>query len=270
MQRDMPIGSEIVKRTFNRDSDPSFSNDATFYYESNLGIFDVKAGLDANTYETNIPGVGIRIYNPYRGSYVPVKIGPLGPNYAIRYDTFEITLVKTGPISSGIIQAGKIIKGQIAGCSDLYDVSITSGEIVQTACALKTPALNFPMGDVKSSMFGTTVGFIEAYSESVQSLGLECDAGANINVSLVGTQNPDVSESSVLALTGPVEAGVAQGVGVQLLYNGTPLELNKNIVLKKSAGGQETFPIVARYYQTKTTVMPGKANAMATLNVSYQ
>lgn len=63
---------------------------------------------------------------------------------------------------------------------------------------------------------------------------------------------------------------MAKGVGVQLLYNGSPFILNNRIVLKRSSGGQETFPLTARYYQTKTAVTTGKANASATLDLTYQ
>ena len=64
--------------------------------------------------------------------------------------------------------------------------------------------------------------------------------------------------------------GTAEGVGVQLVYNTIPLQLNNRILLKQSAGGQEAFPLTARYYQTRAVVKPGSANATATLNVTYQ
>jgi type 1 fimbria pilin len=48
------------------------------------------------------------------------------------------------------------------------------------------------------------------------------------------------------------------------------MALNNNIVLKTSAGGQETFPFTAQYYQTKSSVTSGAANATATLNLTYQ
>ncbi|HDS5029757.1 fimbrial protein [Enterobacter kobei] len=57
---------------------------------------------------------------------------------------------------------------------------------------------------------------------------------------------------------------------MQIVYNGAPLMLNNRIVLKTSSGGQETFPLTARYYQTRTTVSTGTANASATLNLTYQ
>ncbi|MDU7775121.1 MAG: fimbrial protein, partial [Citrobacter sp.] len=93
---------------------------------------------------------------------------------------------------------------------------------------------------------------------------------ANINVTLTGTQNPDTTDDSVLELSNQGDDKVAAGIGVQLLYNDTPLELNKMLNLKRSAGGQEPFPITARYIQTKDKVRAGQANATATLNLTYQ
>lgn len=145
-----------------------------------------------------------------------------------------------------------------------------SGSIVNIKCAITTPNLTFPIGDVLASKFGTSIGTVPSGAQNTQSLGLNCDTGANINVTLQGTQNPDVSTTSILALSNQGNAGVAKGVGVQLLYNGAPLVLNNRIVLKQSTGGQETFPITARYYQTKTSVATGKANASATLDLTYQ
>lgn len=145
-----------------------------------------------------------------------------------------------------------------------------TGNINVVACSITTPNLIFPIGDILASTFTTSIGTTPTAAKNTQNLGLNCDAGANINVSLSGTQNPDVGTTSVLALTGQGSANVAKGVGVQILYNGTPLILNNRIVLKKSNGGLETFPLTARYYQTKSIVATGTANASATLNLTYQ
>ncbi|MEH8822888.1 fimbrial protein, partial [Klebsiella pneumoniae] len=142
--------------------------------------------------------------------------------------------------------------------------------ITQVACAVTTSNIVFELGDVLVTEFGSTVGLTPANAQKTQNLILDCDAGANINVMLSGAQNPDVSDNTVLALTGQGSAGVAQGVGVQLVYNNTPLILGNNLVLKRTNGGQEMFPLTARYYQTNTTVTTGIANASATLSLTYQ
>lgn len=75
---------------------------------------------------------------------------------------------------------------------------------------------------------------------------------------------------SVLALTGQGSETVADGVGVQLLYNNAPVQLNNRLMLKQSSDGTESLPITARYYQTKPVVKAGEANATATLDMTYQ
>ncbi|MFM3052613.1 fimbrial protein, partial [Klebsiella quasipneumoniae] len=52
------------------------------------------------------------------------------------------------------------------------------------------------------------------------------------------------------------------------IYSTKPL--GNNLVLKRTNGGQEMFPLTARYYQTNTTVTTGIANASATLSLTYQ
>lgn len=242
-------------------------------------------------YQTNVPGVGISF-----GWYDEVNGGPSylsGTSYIKSSDlagyeynsstgyfyNFKsqpiIRLWKTGNITSGSLS------GQIAAfyayatankTTPTSDVPVYAGtgKIIQVACSISTPNLVFPIGDILVSRFGSAIGFTPVNASNTQNLGLNCDAGANINVSLAGTQNPDVGTTSVLALTNQGNSDVAQGVGVQILYNDSPLVLNERIVLKTSSGGQETFPLTARYYQTKTAVTTGKANASATLNLTYQ
>lgn len=183
-----------------------------------------------------------------------------------------MSFVKTGNIISGNVNTG--VLGYAVGDGNLslkaITVNLVGAKVTQVACSPTTQNLSFPIGNVPATNFSTTPGTIPAGGQTTQNLGLSCDTGANINVSLSGTQNPDIANNSVLALTGQGSAGVASGVGVQILYNGTPLQLNNRIVLKQSSGGQETFPLTARYYQTKTAVTTGSANTSATLSITYQ
>ncbi|WBM72579.1 fimbrial protein [Buttiauxella sp. WJP83] len=246
----------------------------------------------ARVYNTNVPGVGISIgyytnetaaaasasgtyyINDSTNTSVSLWTSNPGDTDTYRFQPM-IQFWKTGNITSGSL-SGQIAAffGRTArtGGSSVADIPIYagSGSITQVACSITTPNLTFPIGDILASNFGSSVGTTPSVAQNTQNLGLNCDAQANINVSLSGTQNPDVSNTSVLALTNQGGANVAKGVGVQIIYNGTPLVLNSNIVLKRSSGGQETFPLTARYYQTKTAVGTGTANASATLNLTYQ
>lgn len=192
-------------------------------------------------------------------------------NQALSIASRTVTFVKTGAITSGVVSSGMLAR--VYGDGDgitAASFNFTGPTITQVACSISTPNLTFPIGDVLVSKFGSTVGTIPAGGQNTQNLGLSCDYYANINVTLSGTQNPDVGTTSVLALTNQGDADVAKGVGVQILYNSTVLSRNSRIVLKRSSGGQEMLPITARYYQTKSSVTTGKANATATLNLTYQ
>lgn len=269
VQRDLAVGSVIQNYTISQNFDPQFgcSTAWTLYYR--LGLFSSSTGY-SGTYATNVPGVGVKVYDSYYGATFPYNYSANG-NYYMAYDTYTVSLVKTGAISAGMISSGKLIVSGISGSGDYFDISIPSGVyIVPVACSITTPNLTFPIGDILVSKFGTAIGTIPTGGQNTQNLGLNCDYNANINVSLSGIQNPDIGTTSVLALTNQGDADVAKGVGVQILYNGTVLSRDSRIVLKRSSGGQEMLPITARYYQTKTSVTTGRANATATLNLTYQ
>ncbi|MDU2942913.1 MAG: fimbrial protein [Citrobacter sp.] len=227
-------------------------------------------------YSTGIPGVGIKVYytaftqdtfdNPPRTGTmgqgaIPVDGSGLGQGVTVE-------LYKTGPITSKNIDSGLYFQ-KTYGDLEVVRGSIVAGQVIQLACSLNSSTITVPLPDALGSEFtarGTTKG------ERTFTIDLNCDAGARINASLSGTQSAETSNDSILALSGAGTSGVAKGIGIQLLYDGTPLKLNNNIVLKTSAGGQEFPPgtFTARYFQTKDNVTAGSANATATLNITYQ
>lgn len=273
VQRDTPAGAVVASNVVS-SSAPYFGCSSNYIYRWEVSKFTTPSAY-SKVYNTNIDGIGLKIILYASWGIVPVDDPVNGNVYISQQGPHTLQLIKLsqGSVSGGDLSSGTVAKASISeGANGMYvgEIQISNAKIIPVACTLKTPSLNFPIGDILASQFGTTVGTIPAGGQNTQNLGLDCDAEANINVSLSGTQNPDVTTDSVLALTGQGNSDVAKGVGVQLLYNNTPLKLNNNIVLKKSTGGQETFPIVARYYQTKTSVTTGKANASATLNLTYQ
>jgi len=244
------------------------------YYLTWKMLYENGVSVGNNIYATNVPGVGIRVKS--RGQYYsnPPYQQLITAVSGLTSDSSTIEFIKTGDITSGTFLAGDIAAYYIT------ENSITLGTmtkvimdgnntITQVACSVSNGNLIFPVGNVEANAFSGGVGS-NPDVKSVQNLGLNCDPKANVNISLHGTQNPDTDNKSVLSLSSQGTSGVADGVGVQIVYNGEPLEINKIIKLKQSNGGQESFPFTARYYQTKQIVKPGTANATATLDITYQ
>ncbi|OAT31830.1 fimbrial adhesin [Buttiauxella brennerae ATCC 51605] len=281
VQRDTPVGALIgTVPTQAQEVHQATCINATGPGKA-LAQFDYMGGVATsipNVYNTNIPGVGMSIVGMTGGTST-MQSPPVPYQLASGSTTITdiwsgnpqvIRLYKVGNIISGNLVPGRV--GHQTLLDDggiLRDIQLSGGSVTQVACSIKTPNLVFPLGDVPVSTFGNTIGFIPDVS-STQNLGLDCDAGANFNVSLNGTQNPDSSNASVLALNNQGGSDVASGVGIQLLYNDVPLILNNRIVLKSSPGGVETFPLKARFIQTQTTVTAGDASTSATLQLTYQ
>jgi len=274
VQRDAPVGSVLGEQALNTLAySVAYCAEAAHIYRLITYAGGVPEGN--NVYRTNLAGVGVRVFNG-----TTLFNNPPAVIFIKSYSDFTspdatVQFVKTGPITAGTITPGPLAKYYVVSTTDNSSVDITlinmgSGNTVtQLACSLNATNIQVPLGDVLATEFtgvGTTL------KPKAFNVGLACDANAKINVSLGGAQSVESSDSSILQLTNAGSAGVAKGVGVQLLYNNTPLKLNQVMPLKTSAGGQETFPFTAHYYQTAENITAGSANATATatLNISYQ
>ncbi|HDC4398676.1 TPA: fimbrial protein [Enterobacter kobei] len=275
VQRDVAVGTVLFSR--NASITSAYLTGCTSPVMLGFSMRYLNATQSAfgnHVYDTNVSGIGIRFSS---GGYFENPTNTFSYTAQASYVEWwggKIELIVTGPVASGSLTPGVLGVVMLQGSDGIYRDALTAtllgGTVNVLACSITTPQLTFPIGDISAATFGSTVGTTPAGARNTQNLGLNCDPGANVNVSISGIQNPDVATTSVLALTGQGNTGTAKGVGVQLLYNGTPLALNTRLPLTVAAGGQQTFPLTARYYQTKTTVEPGTANASATLNLTYQ
>jgi type 1 fimbria pilin len=273
-QRDAPIGTILLTSRDGEITAPLYSCDSSggyLYYAMGAG-FNTPSSI-ANVYNTSIPGVGISIISS--NGYVfsnPPSVQSLSPNAIVNAPGITVKLVKTGKITSGIWVGRDLAMLTLGNGSQTFTYSTIynfkwTPKVVEVACSITTPNITVPLDDVLSSDLtspGTTA------RPKTFNVGLNCNAGTRVNAKLTGTQNSSTSVNSVLQLTGAGSAGVASGVGIQLLYNNVPLELNNNITLKTSTGDLETFPFTAQYYQTAARVTGGTANTTATLEMTYQ
>ncbi|MGL5387208.1 MAG: fimbrial protein [Serratia sp. (in: enterobacteria)] len=293
-QRDQPIGSWGSSKfgvtgayQFSCVGDSAADRDA--YLTLSVASSPVPGYTDV--YPTNNPGVGVRYnfaINSGSSSFCPVQFDDHIVNSVRNYtchilannrpamsfgSSVEFVKLATAVTSGPITYIPQVtVAYALNGQSGSWNLPImwngsANVNLLITACTINSSSILVPLDDVMASSL-TSVGSIAKPASF--NVALQCNAGARINVQLNGTQNTDSSASGVLQLTNAGGAGVAKGVGIQILYNGTAMQLNNNMVLKTSSGGQETFPFTARYYQTKATVTAGSANAIATLNLTYQ
>ncbi len=279
LQRDTPKGTVLWDSGMVFAGSPiNIACDSTnkIYYSYFPGITESAPGM-SGVYKTGLNSIGVRIYgsnskNNINGELIEIPIvqGTFGNGYFNPIAGYRTQLIATGAMNSaGVLTlptplVALYYNGLLATQLNLSNASVS---VTSTSCSLTSTSINVPLGDVQSSAFS---GIGSGAGDKTFNLGLSCDKDANINVALAGSQNADTADTSVLALTNAGQSGTAKGVGVQLLYGSVPLKLNNNILLKTSAGGQETLPFSARYYQTQTAIGAGLANSSATLNITYQ
>lgn len=286
VQRDAPIGTVIATQTSNAVLEAFRCVGGGYAQLMYSMTYYGGIALGDNIYKTNIDGVGLRIQQAGSVQY-PNYLS--NPTYAGRITTvvptggslitsqsFVFEFIKTGDIKSDVMNVGAVgtyyMVTDLGATLTITRINMGAGnKVTQVACSISTPNIQVPLDDVLASSL-TTVNMTA--KPKPFNLGLQCDAGARINAKLLGTKNTDTSAAGVLQLTGAGSAGVAQGVGIQILYNGTAVAINSssNLILKTSLGGQELLPFTAQYYQTKAaaSVTTGSANATATLELTYQ
>ncbi|HDR2372678.1 TPA: fimbrial protein, partial [Enterobacter asburiae] len=269
VQRDTPPGTVLETKNISFTKFGPYCDNGA-YAVWDVGIFSTESSI-SHVYETNLEGIGIRVSTDY-GVIRNDHLTP--PQMWQNLEAVKVEIVKTeGIAQSGGLNSGMIMRWDVGDGPDsaltmpIMKLYMTGGNITSLKCSIQSGAtLAFPMGNIPSADFDHT----GAFSKTTQTvnLKLDCDEDANVNVTLNGTQNPDTSDNSVIALS--EEENVATGVGVQILYDNNPLKINEMLNLNRSAGGPETYPFTARYIQTKDKIRAGKANAIATLNVTYQ
>lgn len=240
-------------------------------------------------YTTAVPGVGIRltrlIAGPDTGSgptstkaTYPHDISvPYGYGELYAGSSFLVELFKTAPVTgNGPLAAGTYTR--YYGDGDPGNSAITtylSGNgitIITPSCTVDTGSRSFSvqLGNVALSRFGgmgTTAG------DKPFKIQLNCQPGQNaqnlVYLQMDATQDPTTSAPGVLKITGGTD--IASGVGIQVLdKDAAPVPFGDDVLVGPSKDGAYVLPYTARYYQTGSTVTPGRADGTATFTLNYK
>ncbi|MFP2466827.1 fimbrial protein [Pseudescherichia vulneris] len=268
IQRDIPVGTVIYGPV--TSSVVSYScGVGPLSYSYTPVTYSTRSSTNY-IYATNIPGVGISYLN---GTWLPYSYSGSNVVAGTFNNAAAVSLVKIGdiPVGTNVLNPGVLYNVTLTGISgSAATATLLPGTTVNVlACSVSSSNIAVKLDDVYTSSLtaiGTTAkptGF---------NLGLNCAAGARVNVTFQGVANTDTSAPGVLQLSNAGGNGVAKGVGIQILYNGYAVNLNGStpLILGMAGDGVQSYPFTAQYYQTKSTVSEGAANATATMTLTYQ
>ncbi|UNC52645.1 fimbrial protein [Enterobacter huaxiensis] len=256
---------------------------------SMLVMFTEASTTVDNTMQTNLPGVGIRIEVPK--NTVPTPSTPTGPYIKYVNDTtynqsraninsdrktglasYNVELVKTGPITGGELTSGWLLRTVSAiSASTQYTMSrlyIGGGTIVSQSCKVDNNVINVTMNDVMDTDFN---GLGSTTPEVSFNIPLQCEASQKVTVKLsAGASGGFDSAKGILNLDTVSDSTVAEGVGLQILFNNNPVPFETDLSVGTSTVGAYNIPFTARYYQTGAKVSAGIANASASVLLTYE
>lgn len=250
------------------------------------------SALGNNIYNTNIPGIGIRLYreaetaSSFSGYYPYSRNLNANTNYTLSAGYFVVEIIKTA-MSTG---SGALVPGQYSSyysidaptrpilTSTVYGNAIT---IVSASCEV-AGAINRVVNLAPVSKSGFT-GVGTTQGEQTFDIDLRCNGGDNntstVEQGLIGVSfdfQPYGTNLEVIENSAPV-AQRAGGVGTQLV---SMLNAGSNVIAKNELlplgqvnSGQTVdfkIPMKARYYQASPSVTAGKVRGMATFTIDYQ
>lgn len=270
VQRDSPVGTVIASADTGTYSDGNAIFTCTtesWILQGELVGFTTLSQYGNNVYDTNLPGVGIRIKRSGNGTFLPFETFPSGNAYLTLPDGgITAELVKTATDAVG---AGQLIGGTIGrikmGNDPQFNVTaslVGANTIIPVACSVNNTVINVSLDDAVIADFK---GVGSTAKPKDFNIGLNCDAGTNVKLTLDGNS---AGPAGVLSLNAGEHQ--ASGIGIQVLNGTTPVVLGNQLDLGTAGkAGDMQIPLVAQYYQTDASIVAGLTNATATFTMVY-
>ncbi|MCI2294104.1 type 1 fimbrial protein [Enterobacter sp. I4] len=261
---------------------------------------------DGHIYETGVAGIGVTI--TMMSSRIPAP-GIVGTNCAAsnksctdpgEYARAYIALVKTGPISAGVINAGNLptftaALGRQESNILLYTLNF-SGAINVTLPTCTTPDFSVSLGQWSTKRFNVKGSSSPWIAANITLTNCGVFSGSNLSSYWSDDNSSDSSTmqwntwavslspvSSVLDSANGImsvdtsDPTAATGIGIQLSSGDTTSADSHVIDFSSSLSGtftadgasSVTIPLSARYIQTEDRVTAGKANGKLVYTVTY-
>lgn len=297
VQRDLPVGSVIGTADLSSGAAGPFTCYNFWPNITGMGVGIKSTGTYVATiagrrvYATNIAGIGYAIGvtgvsvcagNVYyvngqgTGDGNPDNMIFCGANEMFTPQPVQMKAVLTYYKTAAITGAGVVNSMRVGGFITLINGTdwvnppppVTAGSFTVStlACSVNSSTVKVNMGTIEKRSFSGVGSTPDGTSTRSFNIDLNCNANTRVNLQVDG--NAYDAAKGVLLVNNV--SGAATGVGVQMLYNNTPLPLGKvNSIGVVPISGNYNIPLQARYYQTATTIMPGPANSTATFTLTY-
>lgn len=237
-------------------------------------------GFDS-VYATNVPGIGIR-FRSTRMLGGAMVYDPVNQDLVFTTDAggsqvyTSAQLVVTGAISSGTLQnlptATYTFSSSCASTPAVAVQTVNAGTSVSgiVSCSISSPAIAINLPTVSEGALQAAGGFAGTTNGNIP---VQCVSGTNVYVTFSDASDPG-NVSNVLSLA---PSSTAANVGLQILYNGTPVAYgpdssangNANQFLLGSSTSLNNIPILVRYY-SRGGAMAGIVRGVSTVTFSYQ
>ncbi|EKA0956305.1 TPA: fimbrial protein [Escherichia coli] len=277
IQRDAQVGSTIataITVAYNNGDGIAGCKREAWSARWELTQWGTLSGYGNGVYNTNLPGVGLRLSFASTGRVLPYEISyPYsagGTWLSIPGDGIKGELIKTGDITSGTLTDGVLARASVVNQFYFANVTLNGSNIVTAAaCQVTSRDVYVDLGDHDKNEFS---GAGDGTEWKTFNIDLQCDNSARINVQIDATQDAS-NIPGVMRLDSGGGDTTASGVGVELWYRYTNAPVQFGQVLSNywtSGGGPEKVQLQAHYRQTADTVTAGQANATATFTLSYK
>ncbi|CAB3785668.1 hypothetical protein LMG28138_02034 [Pararobbsia alpina] len=255
-------------------------SDITCDWEKNATVNGTPVPGDPKTFQTNVPGIGVRFYitEGWVGRFVQAPISTTiskrGNGAAIDYT--RAALVVTGPVSGGTLSTLPSMQITFSG-SCITTVSQTQyikpgSTIAQRTCSVTTPSVIVPLPQIGARSLpniGSTAG------NTAFGIKVECAAGIDLYMTMTDASSPS-NRSSNLSLSSD---STAKGAALQILRGQTLISYGPDSALSgtqnqwyvgNATGGVMNIPLSVRYIRTAETLSEGTVKGSATFTMSYE
>lgn len=291
--------SDPVGMVLRRASFPITPNGSTITCNTNGGTFQailskypsLSPAGGASVYNTNIQGIGIRLYrdagtaSTFSG-YYPYSRNLTRTTYRLGEGFFIVEIIKTAA-STG---SGALSEGRYSSYYSPDDVNkpFLTSTVYGNAITIASSSCEL-LGDINKTVQLPTVnksgfkGVGSTQGAQAFDLNFRCNGGVNPTayeesnkISLNFDYTAAANTTNVLANNAPISTR-ADGVGIQLKtnYNNVSKIIAKNEklelgTLKSNQNIQYNIPLSASYYQTNAVITPGKVSSVATVTIQYE